>query len=316
MPVIRIDNFGGELPSLSPRALPAGAAQVAQDLYARTTEFRPLAADTAVATSAIAGPATLFRMERKADGGINDNPANGWLTYAGVVSHARGQVADENTGRTYYTFDDGSAPPRVRDAVSVNKPLGIPAPAKPSIGVIVGDEFTPEDFARLMKTKRDEIVGVGRVLLAYRPIGYDMTTKPGYISAPASGVIVSTTITGGTSTSVTDPNNVGGPLIPSPSTTGGTVTTTTNDFVTVGGPVVPNTLQELAVLTLQHGIGFSEFGTYGGMVAQIPVAGGGATGFIRLYDYRTFSWDGFTYDTKQFYEWMVANGLRYVPPKG
>ena len=40
MTIIKIDNFGGELPSVSPRALPATAGQVNKNLYARTTERR------------------------------------------------------------------------------------------------------------------------------------------------------------------------------------------------------------------------------------------------------------------------------------
>ncbi|MDB5885017.1 MAG: hypothetical protein JWR74_1188, partial [Polaromonas sp.] len=43
MSVIDIKHFGGEFPSVSPRALAGNAAQTARNLLPSSSEFRPLA---------------------------------------------------------------------------------------------------------------------------------------------------------------------------------------------------------------------------------------------------------------------------------
>ena len=47
MTALKITQFGGQVPRVSPRALSAGAAQRYENLLATSTEMRPLLGDTA-----------------------------------------------------------------------------------------------------------------------------------------------------------------------------------------------------------------------------------------------------------------------------
>jgi len=144
MTVIKITNFGGEMPSVSPRALPDNAAQVNANLFLATPEFRPLLEDTSVASIA-SGAQTLYRLDRKADGSFNTNPATGWITSAQERSYVKGQIDDELTERTYVTFDDGSAKPRAIDVTGSDRVLGVPRPVKLVPVQTVTDEFTSDE---------------------------------------------------------------------------------------------------------------------------------------------------------------------------
>ena len=128
MAIIKITNFAGELPSVSPRTLPAAAAQIARNLLASTPEFRPLPSDVAVAVSTIINPKTLHRLARKADGSFSADMAVGWITSSQEVSYVKGQIDDDTTERTYYTFDDGLTPPRALDALGRDRKMGVPQP--------------------------------------------------------------------------------------------------------------------------------------------------------------------------------------------
>ena len=144
MAVIRIDNFVGEAPSVSPRAMGATFAQRNQNLLLTTTEFRPLATAAAVASTAN-GTQTLYRFARDAAGNFNANPATGWISATDRRSYVKGQINDERTERTYLTFDNGSARPRVIDAAGQDRLLGVPRPAKPVLNANVVDELTREE---------------------------------------------------------------------------------------------------------------------------------------------------------------------------
>jgi hypothetical protein len=76
--IIKIDNFGGELPRVQPRSLPPGAAQVNSNLLATSMDFRPLQDDSAVATG-VSGAKTLYRLARD-PGCDTDGPAHHILT--------------------------------------------------------------------------------------------------------------------------------------------------------------------------------------------------------------------------------------------
>ena len=132
MSLIKIDVFGGELPSVSPRALPAEAAQENRNLHLALAEFRPLATDAA-AGSATNGAQTLYRFN------------GGWRSDTKLVSYVKGQINDEKTERTYFTTDDGSAAPRAIDNKGANRELGVYRPAKPAVTLQVTDEITPEE---------------------------------------------------------------------------------------------------------------------------------------------------------------------------
>lgn len=139
---LRIESFGGLRPALKPRELPPDAAQTASNLFARSKSFWPLLADTAAGTSSVSNPATLFRYR------------GSFLASAIRLSFARSQIAGDATDRTYYTFDDGSAPPRAIDSASTlanlttaGRRLGVPAPtAAPAVALQVTDELTPEEL--------------------------------------------------------------------------------------------------------------------------------------------------------------------------
>ena len=80
MTVIKLTNLGGVYPAVLPRNLPDNGAQVAHNLLARTTEFRPLLTDVAEAAISVANP----RVVRKY--------RNNWLASSAPMSFAVTQV--------------------------------------------------------------------------------------------------------------------------------------------------------------------------------------------------------------------------------
>ncbi len=147
--VIKVVNFGGLVPKASARVLPANAAQVASDLQPDIFEFRPLGTDlTVVASTGVTNPKTIHRLARKADGSFNTDMTTGWIVKAGEMSFVKAQINDDTTERTYATFDDASAPPRVYDATDLvtGRQLGVPRPASPPTATVnVVDEFTTDE---------------------------------------------------------------------------------------------------------------------------------------------------------------------------
>lgn len=144
MATLVINNIGGVFPAILARNLPDTGAQKAENLLARTPEFRPLA-DDSNASTAPAGTQTLYRFARKDDGTFNSDPSTGWLTSTSYISYVKGQLDDDAKERTYYTYNDGSAAPRARDVTGADRVLGVPAPAKLSGLLTVVDEFTTEE---------------------------------------------------------------------------------------------------------------------------------------------------------------------------
>lgn len=141
MSVIKINQFMGEQPSVSPRAMPAGAAQIANDLLAITPEFRPLAEDTVSTSSGVSNPKTIYKM------------SSGWRVHAEERNYVKGQINDDTTERTYYTFGDGSQPPRATDNTGEDRQLGVPPPTgAPTVTGNISDEFTAEDKANAQDT--------------------------------------------------------------------------------------------------------------------------------------------------------------------
>lgn len=140
-----ITSFGGILPALKPRALPADAAQDNRNLLASVPDFRPLATDLNVAVSGTANPKTLYRLDRKADGSFNTDMSTGWVVNAATVSYVKGPINNDTTERTYYTFDDGSAAPRWLDATGTDRILGVPQPPLPTAVLSATAKFTAED---------------------------------------------------------------------------------------------------------------------------------------------------------------------------
>lgn len=146
MTALKIENFGGELPSVSARALPPEAAQVNADLFLATSEFRPLATD-GVVLAAPPRTESIYRFARNATGVVNAHPATGWVLSGEQRSYVKGQLNDDSTERTYFSTDDGSAPLRAVTAGAPSSPrfVGVPAPMKPAVAKVENDEVTPEE---------------------------------------------------------------------------------------------------------------------------------------------------------------------------
>ena len=187
MGVIVVNNLGGMYPSVLPRALPDNAAQVASNLLARTAEFRPLAIDTTVATSSVGSPKTLYRMARDANKAFTSNMALNWKANADALNYVKGQVNDETTERTYYTYDDGSQPPRVFSLdLPDGKPLGVPAPATKPTGIPKANySFSPEQRTAELVIAQKAVADAVRksVTLSWLGVRFGTATSPGNTTA-------------------------------------------------------------------------------------------------------------------------------------
>lgn len=145
MAVINIKRLGGIYPAILPRNLADDAAQANHNLLAKSTEFRPLASDVVVTTTAVNNPKTLYRMARNTDGTVNTDMSTGWRSSAFVINTAKAQLNDNRTERLGYTYGDGSSPPGVLDATGQDRRMGIPAPTTaPTVTLNEVYIFTPE----------------------------------------------------------------------------------------------------------------------------------------------------------------------------
>ncbi|CAN7346284.1 hypothetical protein LJR074_001980 [Acidovorax sp. LjRoot74] len=151
MPALKIETFGGEIPSVSPRALPPSAAQENRNLFLGTNEFRPLATDVEVA-QAPGNTTSLYRFARGTNGELNTSTATGWVVAEKDRSYVKGQINDERTERTYFTTDDGSEPLRAITVATPNAPrlVGVPAPMKTAAVANISDELTAEEATSFM----------------------------------------------------------------------------------------------------------------------------------------------------------------------
>ena len=146
MALIDIQQFVGIAPRVPPRDMGAASAQVCDNLLATATEFRPLLGDSQVLSdSAFSGAQTLYRLSRDANGEYLDDDAAGWIVTPDVRSYAKGDLHDDATERTYFTYDDGTKRPRVIDATGEDRLLGVPAPTGISVTMSSGSPFTMED---------------------------------------------------------------------------------------------------------------------------------------------------------------------------
>jgi hypothetical protein len=167
MALLHITHFGGLVPKAPPRRLPDNAAQVCANLLASTSEFRPLAIDLdVVANTGVNSPKTIYRLQRNADGSLNTSfgSAATWKITAADVNYARCQINSDTTERTVVSYNDGSAAPRMIDAVGGDRQLGVPKPAgAPTVTVNVIDEYTTDertaDLTSLESTVRSLVSG-------------------------------------------------------------------------------------------------------------------------------------------------------------
>ncbi|MFA5567468.1 MAG: hypothetical protein WC972_02370 [Trueperaceae bacterium] len=190
MPAIRIDEPGGMLPSLEPRDLPGAAAQTSHNLQQASSKFRPLPAALTVAASPVTNPQTIYRLARKSDGTFNDNPAVGWISRSEDINFVKGQINDDAKERTYYTFNDGSAPPRVLDVSGADRQLGVPAPASaPTVTVAEVDEFTPDDKTAAVEAVSGQLASIVREHLSAAWLGAPDpgSSTQGYVNLQDAG---------------------------------------------------------------------------------------------------------------------------------
>jgi hypothetical protein len=184
--VMRVTNFGSLYPKSSARAIPDDGAQTNDNLASNTQEFRPLSDDTTVvAVSGVTNPLTIFRLQRNADGSLNTDfsTAARWKITASDINYVKGQINADTTDRHYYTFNDGSAPPRWVDATGADRQLGVPAPtAAPAVVVNAADEYTPEDRNADLETARTTVLNIvrGNATANWRGATHPGTGTTGY----------------------------------------------------------------------------------------------------------------------------------------
>lgn len=134
MAALQITSFGGEQPSVSPRSLSPASAQTNNNLFLGSAEFWPLATDSAAGVTP-SGTKTMHRFAR----------SGGWVFSTDDRSYVKGQINDEDTERTYLTFDSGAQRPRAIDNRGQDRLLGVPRPAALTTSTLVVDEFTKAD---------------------------------------------------------------------------------------------------------------------------------------------------------------------------
>lgn len=171
MAVIDIREFGGEMPSTSPRNLPGNTGQAAMNLLNSSNEFVPLNGPLVVATTetvvnpgaAVPNPKSLFRTAYLADGSPNLSLTGGWLAGAEEANVVRGQINGSVAERTYYTGTAGARKFAWQGGGLVDRPMGVPAPvAAPAAAHVVVDEFRTSELAEADKDSRGLIAGAIR----------------------------------------------------------------------------------------------------------------------------------------------------------
>lgn len=139
MPTIDITDFGGVLPSVQKRNLPANSAQVAINLDTRYTDLRPTRAAGSSLTTVAAAARSVFR-----------TPISGtWLSSTNDADYVANPVQDLEAERVYMTGH--AAHPEAWEAGNYRR-LGVPRPAAaPTVTVDEVFQFTPDD-AELFRT--------------------------------------------------------------------------------------------------------------------------------------------------------------------
>jgi hypothetical protein len=151
MAVIKLTALGGLYPSLLPRNLPDGGAQVAQNVNSVTSEFRPLGQDTTVFTQlgtaslTAANPKSLYRQDKTSGGQLNTNDSTGWLSSSTFRSTVKTQLNNDLLGRIYISEEAGASRPTVLSIDNSVRILGLPAPATaPAVEYVEQYTFSPE----------------------------------------------------------------------------------------------------------------------------------------------------------------------------
>lgn len=176
MPTIKVQNFLGEVPRLPARSL-GDNAQKANNLLATAVEFRPLQADTQVATGTANSP-SLYR--------LTSAPGT-WLTN-GDVSYAKGQLNDDTTERTYVSYDGAAQPPRVIDNAGGDRQLGVPKPTtKPTVTANIVDELSTAEIPAVIDAQITAVKKAitDNLLVRFHGVGFatpaPTATTPGWV---------------------------------------------------------------------------------------------------------------------------------------
>lgn len=205
MSIIKINSFGGEMPSASSRAIPPGQARRAFNLLARVNEFRPLNKDVVKTTKAImtaAGlgasfaedGATLYRFSIDSAGNPITDDTLGWVSALPATQYVKGQINDSQTERVYLSSLDGSIAPTVIDATGVGKPLGVPPPAAaPGVTHTVVNEYSVEEDTAARKAIPVALAAAIKASFSGITIGTAPSNLPssgvaGWLANGASGV--------------------------------------------------------------------------------------------------------------------------------
>jgi hypothetical protein len=124
---IEVDSFRGEVPRLTPRALPANAAQAAVNAKLSSGDLEAWRQFLAIKTLTAASPVQTIYL-------LNDR----WLSWTQQVDVARGIVPGDNTFRVFLTCPALYSKPRWTDYALATtgaepypvatRPLGVPAP--------------------------------------------------------------------------------------------------------------------------------------------------------------------------------------------
>ena len=133
MPTVPIKAFDGLSPKVSPRLLPDGKAQIAQEVLLESGKIVPLKALSASVLTITAGTKTIWRF------GNDDTPAASWMTFTQDASVIQSPVFDDANKRLYWTLDETPTTPKYAPSGSLfsgglgptgtTYTLGIPAPA-------------------------------------------------------------------------------------------------------------------------------------------------------------------------------------------
>ena len=203
MSVIRIDSFGGEMPSASSRSILPGQARRAFNLLARVNEFRPLNRDVVKATKALFDAAgarfdvngeTLYRFTIDGNGNPYPDDTHGWVTAMPASNYTKGQINDSSRERLYVSSQDGAIAPIVIDATGVGKPLGVPPlTTAPSVTHNVVNEYSAEEANSAKSSVTIAMMDAfkaakGAVAIGEAPGSAPASNYPGWLAHGASGV--------------------------------------------------------------------------------------------------------------------------------
>lgn len=132
MAVVKFTSLGGIMPSMQPRELPPGGAQIAENLDLRRGDFRPLVGPGSSLTTVASAAKSVFRV-----------PSGTWFSSAVEVDYVLAPLIDSGTERVIIT--GRQAYPELWQGGTYRQ-LGVPAPTTaPTTTVNVVDEFSTEE---------------------------------------------------------------------------------------------------------------------------------------------------------------------------